>query len=348
MSRSLVFPRGLVRAAGAMVWRFSAGGEAPKPGEPISADDIEVLLIHRPKYRDWSWPKGKAEYNETIPAAGVREVEEETGHVVQLGAPLTTQRYRLGSGHLKEVYYWVGQALSSESARLNRPLVVPASKKEIDIVRWMTPDEARQKLSRRGDRRLLTELITRATRGELVTSATILLAHAEMGDEGEQSLSRLGAAQSLDLLPIMSAFGVQKVYAAGPGACSQTVAPYAAVGATELVVKDHLANPAGDGQTKTDRFITKLIRKKSGARAVSVNAAAYQRLVAELHEYATRDLVTQMGQPQLELAPAEMLVAHIAHANKPRVVAVERHVPFTKAQFGLGSPRQASPSSPTG
>ena len=90
------------------MWRFVDPERRGVPGQVIVPEDIEVLMVHRPRYKDWSWPKGKSEANEPIICAAIREVEEETGASVILGAPLTTQRYRLGSGQTKEVRYWVG------------------------------------------------------------------------------------------------------------------------------------------------------------------------------------------------------------------------------------------------
>ena len=80
-------PMRLIRAGGALVWRFRDPARPIIPGEVLDERDIEVLLVHRPQYHDWSWPKGKIEGKETIPVAAVREVEEETGHVIRLGAP---------------------------------------------------------------------------------------------------------------------------------------------------------------------------------------------------------------------------------------------------------------------
>ena len=136
-------PQRLVRSAGALVWRFTDPARVAIPGEPIDPADIEVLMVHRPRYHDWSWPKGKAENGEPLVAAAVREVEEETGHVITLGAPLTTQRYRLGGGQTKEVHYWVGTPLPAgdPSARLRAP-AARAPRTEIDRTTWATPEAA--------------------------------------------------------------------------------------------------------------------------------------------------------------------------------------------------------------
>ena len=169
-------PQRLVRSAGALVWRFADPTRVAVPGEPIDPADIEVLMVHRPRYHDWSWPKGKAENGEPLVAAAVREVEEETGQVITLGVPLTTQRYRLGGGQTKEVHYWVGTPMPADdpAARLRAP-VARAPRTEIDQTTWATPAAAADMLTRRGDRRLLADVVARAREGRLATSTIIVL-----------------------------------------------------------------------------------------------------------------------------------------------------------------------------
>ena len=169
-------PQRLVRSAGALVWRFADPTRVAAPGESIDPADIEVLMVHRPRYHDWSWPKGKAENGEPLVAAAVREVEEETGQVITLGAPLTTQRYRLGGGQTKEVHYWVGTPMPADdpAARLRAP-VARAPRTEIDQTTWATPAAAADMLTRRGDRRLLADVVARAREGRLATSTIIVL-----------------------------------------------------------------------------------------------------------------------------------------------------------------------------
>ena len=181
-------PQRLVRSAGALVWRFTAPARVAVPGEPIDPSDIEVLMVHRPRYHDWSWPKGKTENGESLVSAAVREVEEETGQIVTLGAPLTTQRYRLGGGQTKEVHYWVGTPVPTghASERLRAP-VARAPRTEIDQTVWTSPERAADMLTRRGDRRLLADIVARAREGRLVTTTLLVLrpgqGHAPRLDE---------------------------------------------------------------------------------------------------------------------------------------------------------------------
>lgn len=174
----------VVQSAGAVVWRFRDGSGQSYRRIPKSREEIEVLLVHRPRYNDWSWPKGKKEIREPLPTCAVREVEEETGYTVRLGAPLTTQRYRLGLGATKEVHYWVGFLDIANPAALARPATNLAPVTEIDKSEWVGVDEARKRLARKGDKRLLEELLVRLDRQELFTKTLLITTNADVkGDE---------------------------------------------------------------------------------------------------------------------------------------------------------------------
>ncbi|MGH8901434.1 MAG: NUDIX hydrolase [Egibacteraceae bacterium] len=130
--RQLLGP-GVVQAAGGVVWRREGG----KP---------QVLLIHRPKYDDWTFPKGKLDPGEDHEAAAVREVAEETGLYCRLGAELASTTYRDRRGRLKRVRYWAMVPLSG----------VFSPCREVDEVRWLSLDAAGFWLSYDRDRAVLT------------------------------------------------------------------------------------------------------------------------------------------------------------------------------------------------
>ena len=88
--------RETVKAAGALVWRENG-------------KHLEVLLVHRPRYDDWSIPKGKVEPCESVRTCAVREVAEETGVQVILGQPLSRVHYKIADGSRKEVHYWAAR-----------------------------------------------------------------------------------------------------------------------------------------------------------------------------------------------------------------------------------------------
>ncbi|MFE9773825.1 NUDIX hydrolase [Streptomyces sp. NPDC005931] len=127
-----------VRAAGCVLWRRS-----PATG------GLELCLVHRPKYDDWSWPKGKLKRGEDALAGALREVEEETGHRAAPGAELPAAHY-VANGRPKEVRYWAAEALSGTFTPTD----------EVDRVLWLSPAAARRRLTQPRDRDLVDALLT--------------------------------------------------------------------------------------------------------------------------------------------------------------------------------------------
>lgn len=123
---------GRVRGAGGVLWR-------PGDGEP------EIALIHRPRYDDWTFPKGKNLLGESDAACALREVLEETGLRCELSIELPSTEYVDRKGRAKVVHYWIMRPLSGQF-EIN---------KEVDELRWLLPAKARQLLSYERDRKLL-------------------------------------------------------------------------------------------------------------------------------------------------------------------------------------------------
>lgn len=111
---------------------------------------VEVAVVHRPHYDDWSFPKGKCDPGESDEAAAIRELEEETGLVGRLGRELSAAHYRDHRGRPKIVRYWC--------IEVGGPLPAFTPNDEVDELRWLTPAEAAALLSYDHDRRLLGEL----------------------------------------------------------------------------------------------------------------------------------------------------------------------------------------------
>ena len=125
----------VVRAAGGVITR--------------AADDgLEVLVVHRPRYEDWSFPKGKAEPGESDEDCALREVEEETGLICRLAGELSSTFYADAAGRPKRVRYWRMRPVGGELRFLH----------EVDQARWLTREQARELLSYDRDRGLLAEL----------------------------------------------------------------------------------------------------------------------------------------------------------------------------------------------
>ncbi len=294
--------------------------------------------MHRPRYGDWSWPKGKTEPNEPVPVAAVREVEEETGVAVALGAPLTTQRYRLGAGHTKEVHYWVGRALEPGPALRTRRPVEHASRREIDSSRWTPPAKANSLITRRGDRRLLSDLVARAEAGTLVTSTLTLLRHSKAvsrsswnGEEGTRVLTRLGVRQSIDLVDLLSAFGTTDLVSSPWTRCRATIGPYGSLAGVAPRLVDALTEQAArDDPAAAQAVVVDLLATPHAPTVLCVHRPTLPFLMAPLQEVTPSQLRGAYPQEPPWLATSEALVVHVAHTGTPQVVGVETHSTHTK------------------
>lgn len=191
-------------AAGAVLWRPDEHSGAPL-----------VALIHRPRYDDWSLPKGKLDAGEIEPVAAVREIFEETGHSAHLGRRLGRVSYPIPSG-TKVVRYWVARSCGGE--------FVPNS--EADELRWLPVAEARKRLTYPMDRKMLG----RFAKKPADTQTVLIVRHGAAGrkaryrgDDRLRPLDAKGRAQAKSLIPQLLAFGASSVYAADRVRCRQTV-----------------------------------------------------------------------------------------------------------------------------
>lgn len=294
-----------------------------------------MLVVHRPRYDDWSWPKGKAEINEPLLAAGVREVEEETGVIVQMHAPLVTQRYRLGSGQTKEVHYWIGTPVKNQGVERSRIPVVPAPTKEIDFTRWTDPQTARDLLTRRGDRRLLDDVMARAQAGTLVTSTLAIVRHGAAltrkqwpGPEAKRPLNRAGGVEALDLVDLFSALGISRLLSSPWARCRASMEPYAAVAGLSFVTVEELTEESvRRAPQETAQVVERLLRRPAEPVAICGHRPALPTMFAPLREAASSQVARFLPSEDPYLRTAEMLVAHVAYSaesgGKPEIIAFE-------------------------
>ena len=132
--RSAPAPEPEIRAAGGIVYRRTG-------------DATEVLVVHRPKYEDWSLPKGKLDPGETLEQAALREVEEETGWRCRLGDHVGKNEYRDRNGRSKRVDWWLMEPVDGEFAPND----------EVDEIRWVPVAEARDLLTHADDYALVEQ-----------------------------------------------------------------------------------------------------------------------------------------------------------------------------------------------
>jgi 8-oxo-dGTP pyrophosphatase MutT (NUDIX family) len=220
----------IVRAAGGVVWRVRKG-------------KIEVALVHRPRYDDWTLPKGKLDPGETELAAAVREVREELGSHVAVSRRITTVTYPVDSVR-KRVTYWVMKHAGGEFVAHN----------EVDDAMWLRPKHARNALSYDIDREVLADF----TAVPVPESVIVLVRHARAGkrsewkgDDAERPLDDFGRDQAHRLVEFLSWFAPTRIVSANLARCTETVEPLAqSLGlsvAVDPVFSDaeFVANPSG-------------------------------------------------------------------------------------------------------
>jgi 8-oxo-(d)GTP phosphatase len=218
-------------AAGGLVIRSDKDGE------------LRVLVVHRPRYDDWSLPKGKSDPGETPELTASREVREETGVTAEVIAPLAEVEYSVSSGRRKVVRYFAMRVRDERD-------FVPND--EVDQIRWLTPEEAQQVLSYDHDRALIQADLT-----YLLSVGTVwLVRHTAAGDRSAwqeddriRPLTKKGKRQAEAIAMMLSPHGIDAVFSSPYVRCRQTVEPLAESVGLKVEDSDHLAEGARDRQT---------------------------------------------------------------------------------------------------
>ncbi|MBL0704277.1 NUDIX hydrolase [Sinomonas cellulolyticus] len=304
-----------VSAAGAIPWR-SAG------------EELQVLLIHRPRYDDWSWPKGKLDDGETLPECAAREVREEIGVDARLGIPLPTTHYRVSAG-LKAVHYW---ALQLERSANLRP-----DGREVDQVHWCGPEEAELLLSNQTDVLPLKALAEAHRKGTLATRPLILLRHAKAKPrsswtkaEGDRTLAASGVRQAQAVGRLLTVWKPRRVVTSPWRRCLDTVLPYVRASREKVkirLVDDLTEHRAARKPRKAAAVVVRLFDKRQPA-VLCTHRPVLPIILDEFRTFLAPGLADQLPSSDPYLAPGELIVFHVPVEGRARVVALEQVKPF--------------------
>ncbi|GIG37263.1 NUDIX hydrolase [Cellulomonas pakistanensis] len=321
-------PSALVRAAGALVWRVRQGR-------------LQVVLVHRPRYKDWSWPKGKLEPGEHPATAAVREVEEETGLDVVLGRPLPGLEYDLADGRRKRVHYWAAQVAGrpDRPAVHARPPAQHASKDEIDAVRWADADVARKRLTRADDRTPLDALVEAYEKGRLDTRAVLVVRHGRAKsrsswgrEEGTRPLTEVGRRQAAALVPVLSAYGVAEVVTSPWLRCGATVEPYASAAGLPLDRREPLTEAQHEESPEKTADVVAGVLRAGADVALCTHRPVLPTVLAAVGAHARAAVRDRLPAENPYLRPGQVLVCHVARTgavpDEVRVEDVEVHTPL--------------------
>jgi 8-oxo-dGTP diphosphatase len=294
----------VVRAAGVVVVRDGATGP-------------EIAVIRRGLRADWSLPKGKIEPGEHAVVAAVRECDEETGIVPVLGPPLLRQEY-VALGLPKVVDYWAARVGSDEGF---------APDDEVESVEWLPAEQATARLTYPRDADLVREAVALPP-----SSPLILLRHTQAMKradwdskiDADRPLSGKGRSQAKDLVPMLSAYGIERVHSSDASRCLETVRRYAKSLDADVRLEPALSEESFHDRPK--RAARRMRELLLDPRPLVV--CTHRPLLPALVEVVASMRITGPFDLDAKLPPGGFLVVHrhfTQDGEEPTVLAVERH-----------------------
>lgn len=318
---TIVASPAVVVAAGAVCWRT-----VRVKGSGVAT---QVLLVHRGDRADVSLPKGKVDLGETPPQTAIRELKEETGLSVILGAPLGTTEYTMPGGREKIVYYWSSEITEEAIAESTF-----TPNQEIASLEWLPIAAARAALSYERDRDVLDRFAAQVDAGNARTFAVIALRHGKAvapstwdGPDATRPLLHRGLVEARSVAPALAAWAPQKLISSTAVRCVTTIEPTAALTALPVKQTEAISQDAYEDGTAT---VDRLVKKRIG-KGVSVVLCSHGPVLPEIVDAVARLTNTPLDAPLRRaamLSTAEFTVMHVSVAHPENgLVAVETHGP---------------------
>jgi 8-oxo-dGTP diphosphatase len=290
---------------------------------------LKILLVHRGDRADVSLPKGKVDPGETLPQTAVREILEETGIQIVLGAPLGTVDYVLPNGRDKVVYYW--------SAEVDEDAVAASTFKansEIAALQWVSIKKARKLLSYPHDLDVLDRFEARLAAGQARTFAIIALRHGKAvppsswdGPDSTRPLLHRGVEQADSVAAGIAAFAPSKLISSTATRCLATIAPTSELAGIPVELTHDISQDAHEyGRAQVEKVVAKRIAKRRTAVLCS-HGPVLPEIIGEVAR-----LTGTAEQPSLRnaslLSTGEFTVLHVSLDNPlSGLVAIETHGP---------------------
>jgi len=304
-------------AAGAVCWRMVDG-------------TARVLLVHREGHADVSLPKGKVDPGETLPQTAVREILEETGLAITLGAPLGTVEYSLPSGRDKVVYYW-----SAEVSEHALQLAKFQSNDEIAALEWLPLEKARKKLTYEHDRDVIDRFAKRLKKNQARTFAIVAVRHGKAvapsswdGPDATRPLMHRGSDQAAAIAGGIAAYSPERIISSTAARCLATVAPLAAATGLPVKATPAISQDAYEGGTDgVHEIVAKRLKKRTSAVLCS-HGPVLPQIIGELAAQTGTEPDEALRRAAA-LDTGDFTIVHVARRGmrKHGIVAVETHSP---------------------
>ena len=284
----------------------AAGCVLVRPGP---GDEPEIVLVHRPRYDDWSLPKGKVRADESLPGCAARETSEETGVGVRLGVPVGRISYPIGGG-TKTVYYW--RATARRNGRHH-----PGA--EVDAIEWLPVSEALNRITYLDERPLVHRALAQPDTTPLlvVRHAKAMLRTNWSKRDQARPLDERGRRQAAMLVPALEAYGVERLVSSTSTRCVKTLQPYAKAHRLEVEGWTTLSEEQAAQDPRAVSTLMERFAKQTVQSGVPLAICGHRPVLPTMLE--------AVGVPSRVLKPGAVLVAHLG--ADAEVVAVEIHKP---------------------
>lgn len=307
----------VIVAAGAVCWREVNG-------------KIKVLLVHREAQADVSLPKGKVDQGELLPHTAVREIAEETGLRVALGAPLGSIEYVINGGRPKIVHYWAAE-VTEEANELS----TFAPNQEIASVEWLSIDKARAALSYERDREVLDRFRALADARRHRTFAIIAVRHGKTvppsdwdGPDATRPLLHRGLIQVAGIAPSIAAFHPVKLISSTAARCQATLVPASTITGLAVTATDDISQ---DAYERGKARVSKVVRRRLEKRVTAV-LCSHGPVLPDIVDVIAQETQTEIDERlrrAARLSTGEFSVLHISMEHpESGIVGVETHSPL--------------------
>ena len=288
-----------ILAAGTVIWRKNRG-------------EVEVALVHRPRYDDWSLPKGKLDNGEELINCAYRETLEETGFDTHFGPFVGSVEYFTPEG-LKQVSYWAAQLKVAESLFI--------ANSEVDQLQWLPIEAAIETVTQDTDGEILTKFID----VPFDSTPLILLRHAKalareewQGGDEDRPLDNFGQLQAARMFSIYQVFGIHEIHTSDAVRCYDTVEQMTRILKIEPIITSQISEYTYKKNKEKSLDYAKLLKESVLDLRLPILACSHNPVLPKMLEKILRK--TKAAPTVTKLMPGD---AWVVHFGKKKALQVD-------------------------